>query len=138
LITFSVSHRQVLRYQLFLDVLHLRLVTSLHSLKRWQDFRSESLLRRKVGLFPAVDPLASTSKALSADVLGEEHYRVARGVQNILQRYKDLQDIIAILGMDELSDEDKMSVYRARKIQRFLTQPFHTVSGTMCQKVTST
>ena len=77
------------------------------------------------GLFPAVDPLSSTSKALSADIIGDEHYRVARGVQNILQRYKDLQDIIAILGMDELSDEDKMSVYRARKIQRFLTQPFH-------------
>ena len=77
------------------------------------------------GLFPAVDPLASTSKALAADIIGDEHYRVARGVQNILQRYKDLQDIIAILGMDELSDEDKMSVYRARKIQRFLTQPFH-------------
>ena len=75
--------------------------------------------------FPAVDPLASTSKALSADVIGDEHYSVARGVQTILQRYKDLQDIIAILGMDELSDEDKMSVYRARKIQRFLTQPFH-------------
>jgi len=77
------------------------------------------------GLFPAVDPLASTSKALSADVIGEEHYKVSRGVQNVLQRYKDLQDIIAILGMDELSDEDKLSVYRARKIQRFLTQPFH-------------
>ena len=77
------------------------------------------------GLFPAVDPLASTSKALAADIIGDEHYRVARGVQNILQRYKDLQDIIAILGMDELSDEDKLSVYRARKIQRFLTQPFH-------------
>ena len=77
------------------------------------------------GLFPAVDPLASTSKALSADVIGEEHYKVARGVQNILQRYKDLQDIIAILGMDELSDEDKQAVYRARKIQRLLTQPFH-------------
>jgi len=76
-------------------------------------------------LFPAVDPLASTSKALSPDVVGEEHYRVARGVQTVLQRYKDLQDIIAILGMDELSDEDKLSVYRARKIQRFLTQPFH-------------
>ncbi|MEY3896400.1 MAG: hypothetical protein RLZZ214_1920, partial [Verrucomicrobiota bacterium] len=76
-------------------------------------------------LFPAVDPLASTSKALSPDILGEEHYRVARGVQQVLQRYKDLQDIIAILGMDELSDEDKMSVFRARKIQRFLTQPFH-------------
>ncbi len=76
-------------------------------------------------LFPAVDPLSSTSKALAPEVVGEEHYRVARGVQNVLQRYKDLQDIIAILGMDELSDEDKMSVYRARKIQRFLTQPFH-------------
>jgi len=76
-------------------------------------------------LFPAVDPLGSTSTALAPEVVGEEHYRVARGVQSVLQRYKDLQDIIAILGMDELSDEDKMSVYRARKIQRFLTQPFH-------------
>ncbi|GAA5496628.1 ATP synthase F1 subcomplex beta subunit [Rubritalea squalenifaciens DSM 18772] len=76
-------------------------------------------------LFPAVDPLASTSKALAPDVVGEEHYRVARGVQNVLQRYKELQDIIAILGMDELSDDDKMTVFRARKIQRFLTQPFH-------------
>jgi len=76
-------------------------------------------------LFPAVDPLASTSKALAPEVVGEEHYRVARGVQEVLQRYKDLQDIIAILGMDELSDEDKLTVYRARKIQRFLTQPFH-------------
>ncbi len=77
------------------------------------------------GLFPAIDPLASSSKALTPDIVGEEHYAVARGVQQILQRYKDLQDIIAILGMDELSDEDKLSVYRARKIQRFLTQPFH-------------
>jgi F-type H+-transporting ATPase subunit beta len=76
-------------------------------------------------LFPAVDPLSSTSKALAPEVVGEEHYRVARGVQQVLQRYKDLQDIIAILGMDELSDEDKLSVFRARKIQRFLTQPFH-------------
>ena len=76
-------------------------------------------------LFPAVDPLASTSKALAPEIIGEEHYRVARGVQMVLQRYKDLQDIIAILGMDELSDDDKMSVFRARKIQRFLTQPFH-------------
>ena len=76
-------------------------------------------------LFPAVDPLASTSKALAPDIVGEEHYRVAREVQLVLQRYKDLQDIIAILGMDELSDEDKTSVFRARKIQRFLTQPFH-------------
>lgn len=77
------------------------------------------------GLFPAVDPLASTSKALSPELVGEEHYRVARGVQQILQRYKDLQDMIAILGMDELSEEDKLTVSRARKIQRFLTQPFH-------------
>ena len=76
-------------------------------------------------LFPAVDPLASTSKALAPGIVGEEHYRVARGVQTVLQRYKDLQDIIAILGMDELSDDDKMTVFRARKIQRFLTQPFH-------------
>ncbi len=76
-------------------------------------------------LFPAVDPLASTSKALAPEIVGEEHYRVARGVQVVLQKYKDLQDIIAILGMDELSDEDKLTVFRARKIQRFLTQPFH-------------
>ena len=74
-------------------------------------------------LFPAVDPLASTSKALSPEVVGEEHYRVARGVQQTLQRYKDLQDIIAILGMDELSEEDKLTVNRARRIQRFLSQP---------------
>ena len=72
-----------------------------------------------------MDPLASTSKALAADIVGEEHYDVARGVQQVLQRYKDLQDIIAILGMDELSDEDKLTVFRARKIQRFLSQPFH-------------
>ncbi len=77
------------------------------------------------GLYPAVDPLASTSKALQPAIVGEEHYRVARGVQEVLQKYKELQDIIAILGMDELSDEDKLTVFRARKIQRFLTQPFH-------------
>jgi F-type H+-transporting ATPase subunit beta len=79
----------------------------------------------ELGIYPAVDPLSSTSKALAPDVVGEEHYAVARGVQRVLQRYKDLQDIIAILGMDELSDEDKLTVYRARKIQRFLSQPFH-------------
>ncbi len=79
----------------------------------------------ELGIYPAVDPLASTSKALAADIVGEEHYKVARGVQVVLQRYKDLQDIIAILGMDELSPEDKLTVYRARKIQRFLSQPFH-------------
>ena len=78
----------------------------------------------ELGIYPAVDPLASTSRALAPDVVGEEHYEVARGVQRVLQRYKDLQDIIAILGMDELSPEDKVSVFRARKIQRFLSQPF--------------
>jgi F-type H+-transporting ATPase subunit beta len=77
------------------------------------------------GIFPAVDPLASTSRALSPDIVGQEHYEVARGVQKILQRYKELQDIIAILGMDELSDEDKQIVARARRIERFLSQPFH-------------
>ncbi len=76
------------------------------------------------GIYPAVDPLASTSKALSPELVGEEHYRVARGVQQTLQRYKDLQDMIAILGMDELSEADKLTVSRARKIQRFLSQPF--------------
>ncbi|EGL81792.1 ATP synthase subunit beta [Caldalkalibacillus thermarum TA2.A1] len=79
----------------------------------------------EMGIYPAVDPLASTSRILSPAVVGEEHYRVARGVQQVLQRYNDLQDIIAILGMDELSDEDKLIVARARKIQRFLSQPFH-------------
>ncbi len=79
----------------------------------------------ELGIYPAVDPLASTSRMLSPQVVGEEHYQVARSVQQILQRYKELQDIIAILGMDELSDEDKLTVARARKIQRFLSQPFH-------------
>ena len=77
-----------------------------------------------LGIYPAVDPLGSSSRILSPDVVGEEHYRVAREVQRILQRYKELQDIIAIMGMDELSDEDKLTVARARKIQRFLSQPF--------------
>jgi F-type H+-transporting ATPase subunit beta len=77
------------------------------------------------GLYPAVDPLDSSSTLLDPEVVGEEHYRVAREVQRVLQRYKDLQDIIAILGMEELSEEDKQTVSRARKIQRFLTQPFH-------------
>ena len=79
----------------------------------------------EMGIYPEVDPLASTSRILDPRVLGEEHYRVARGVQEVLQRYKELQDIIAILGMDELSDDDKLTVSRARKIQRFLSQPFH-------------
>jgi len=78
----------------------------------------------ELGIYPAVDPLASTSRALAPEIVGKEHYEVARGVQNVLQRYKDLQDIIAILGMDELSPDDKLTVLRARKIQRFLSQPF--------------
>ena len=78
-----------------------------------------------LGIYPAVDPLDSTSRILSPDVVGAEHYEVARAVQQILQRYKELQDIIAIMGMDELSEEDKVTVNRARKVQRFLSQPFH-------------
>ena len=78
----------------------------------------------ELGIYPAVDPLASTSKALTPEIVGEEHYAVARGVQKVLQRYKDLQDIISILGLDELSADDKLLVARARKIQRFLSQPF--------------
>lgn len=77
-----------------------------------------------LGIYPAVDPLASTSRILNPEILGREHYEVARDVQRILQRYKELQDIIAIMGMDELSDEDKLTVNRARKVQRFLSQPF--------------
>jgi F-type H+-transporting ATPase subunit beta len=77
------------------------------------------------GIYPAVDPLDSTSRMLSPLIVGEEHYAIARQVQQVLQRYKDLQDIIAILGMDELSEDDKLTVARARKIQRFLSQPFH-------------
>jgi len=78
----------------------------------------------ELGIYPAVDPLASTSRILDPRVIGEEHYEVARNVKQILQQYKDLQDIIAILGIDELSEEQKLTVARARKIQRFLSQPF--------------
>jgi F-type H+-transporting ATPase subunit beta len=87
-----------------------------------------TVLSRKIselGIYPAVDPLDSTSRILSPEVVGEEHYRTSQRVKEILQRYKELQDIIAILGMDELSDEDKMVVHRARRVQRFLSQPFH-------------
>jgi len=76
------------------------------------------------GIYPAVDPLASTSRILDPNLVGEEHYRIAREVQRVLQRYKDLQDIIAILGIDELSEDDKLIVARARKIERFFSQPF--------------
>ena len=79
----------------------------------------------ELGIYPAVDPLDSTSRMLDPRVVGDEHYQVARDVQRVLQTYKSLQDIIAILGMDELSEEDKLTVARARKIQRFLSQPFH-------------
>ncbi|CAA6811638.1 MAG: ATP synthase beta chain (EC, partial [uncultured Thiotrichaceae bacterium] len=79
----------------------------------------------ELGIYPAVDPLDSTSRQLDPLIIGEEHYNVARGVQGVLQRYKELQDIIAILGMDELSEDDKQAVGRARRIQRFLSQPFH-------------
>ncbi|MBN2782322.1 MAG: F0F1 ATP synthase subunit beta, partial [Campylobacterales bacterium] len=86
-----------------------------------------TVLNRKIaekGIYPAVDPLDSTSRLLDPQILGEEHYNVARGVQQTLQKYKDLQDIIAILGMDELSEDDKNVVERARKIEKFLSQPF--------------
>jgi len=91
-----------------------------------------TVLSRKIveqGIYPAVDPLESTSRILEPEVVGEEHYNVARQVQETLQNYKELQDIIAILGMDELSEEDKVTVYRARKIQRFLSQPFHVAEN---------
>ena len=91
-----------------------------------------TVLSRKIveqGIYPAVDPLESSSRILEADIVGEEHYNVARRVQEILQKYKELQDIIAILGMEELSDEDKLTVTRARKVQRFLSQPFHVAEN---------
>ncbi len=88
----------------------------------------------EMGIYPAVDPLASTSRALSPEIVGEEHYKVARNVQQTLQRYKELQDIIAILGMDELSDEDKLTVHRARRVQFFLSQNFHVAEQFTGQK----
>ena len=87
-----------------------------------------TVLSRKIaelGIYPAVDPLDSTSRILSAEIVGDEHYNTAQKVKETLQRYKELQDIIAILGMDELSEEDKLVVHRARRVQRFLSQPFH-------------
>ena len=91
-----------------------------------------TVLSRKIselGIYPAVDPLDSTSRILRPEIVGDEHYNCAQRVKNILQRYKELQDIIAILGMDELSDEDKLIVTRARRVQRFLSQPFHVAEA---------
>ena len=88
----------------------------------------------EMGIYPAVDPLASTSRALSPSIVGEEHYQVARGVQETLQKYSELQDIIAILGMDELSEDDKKTVARARRIQFFLSQNFHVAEQFTGQK----
>ena len=88
----------------------------------------------EMGIYPAVDPLASTSRALSPEIVGEEHYAVSRQVQETLQRYRELQDIIAILGMDELSDEDKLTVNRARRVQNFLSQNFHVAEQFTGQK----
>jgi F-type H+-transporting ATPase subunit beta len=91
-----------------------------------------TVLSRKIveqGIYPAVDPLESSSRILEAEVVGKEHYETARAVQEMLQKYRELQDIIAILGMEELSDEDKITVYRARKVQRFLSQPFHVAEN---------
>ncbi|HKT52180.1 MAG TPA: F0F1 ATP synthase subunit beta, partial [Candidatus Angelobacter sp.] len=82
----------------------------------------------EIGIYPAVDPLASTSRILDPHIVGQEHYEVAQGVKRILQRYKDLQDIIAILGIEELSEDDKLTVARARKVQKFLSQPFHVAA----------
>ena len=143
----SVSPRQVPRCLRCLAVCLLPLVISRHWLLKWVNIRKETdpapattfahldattVLSRKIveqGIYPAVDPLESSSRILEPDIVGEEHYEVARKVQEILQSYKDLQDIIAILGMEELSDEDKITVYRARKIQKFLSQPFHVAEN---------
>ena len=98
-----------------------------------------TVLSRKIveqGIYPAVDPLESTSRILEEDVVGKEHYEVANKVQQMLQKYKELQDIIAILGMEELSEEDKLTVGRARKIQRFLSQPFHVAENFTGQLIT--
>ena len=89
----------------------------------------------EMGIYPAVDPLASTSRALEPTIVGQEHYEVARDVQSTLQKYRELQDIIAILGMDELSEEDKLTVERARRIQFFLSQNFHVAEQFTGQKV---
>ena len=91
-----------------------------------------TVLSRKIfelGIYPAVDPLDSSSRILNAEVLGDEHYNTAQKVKEILQRYKELQDIIAILGMEELSEDDKLTVHRARRVQRFLSQPFHVAEA---------
>nr|GMC68263.1 ATP synthase subunit beta, mitochondrial [Ipomoea batatas]GMD63295.1 ATP synthase subunit beta, mitochondrial [Ipomoea batatas] len=140
LTTFSGSPRPTQKCLLCLGVSHLLWVINQLWLLILEAFKKElppqtfahldatTVLSRQIselGIYPAVDPLDSTSRMLSPHILGEDHYNTARGVQKVLQNYKNLQDIIAILGMDELSEDDKLTVARARKIQRFLSQPFH-------------
>ena len=117
---FSVLHRQDLRYPRCYLTDPAPATTFAH-------LDATTVLERSIaelGIYPAVDPLGSTSRILDPRIVGQEHFEVARGVQEILQKYKELQDIIAILGMDELSEDDKLVVSRARKVQRFLSQPF--------------
>ena len=109
-----------------MDVMRVEVVSNEYNIYSGEaSFVVVPTVQGELGIYPAVDPLDSTSRQLDPMVLGQEHYDVARGVQSTLQKYKELRDIIAILGMDELSDEDKLTVMRARKIQRFLSQPFH-------------
>lgn len=110
-------------YGLFLQILSNKPILTNYGYDLWCHFGFLQI--SELGIYPAVDPLDSTSRMLSPHILGENHYNTARGVQKVLQNYKNLQDIIAILGMDELSEDDKLTVARARKIQRFLSQPFH-------------
>ena len=133
-----ISRHWLPRWVSFRSVSHQQRTVQLHPFRRsdltdpapattFAHLDATTVLSRKIveqGIYPAVDPLESSSRILEADVVGEEHYEVANKVIAILQKYKELQDIIAILGMEELSDEDKATVMRARKIQRFLSQPF--------------
>ena len=104
----------------------------MYAIRSYYDLDATTVLSRaiaEIGIYPAVDPLSSSSRILEPAIVGERHYAVARRVQETLQRYHELQDIIAILGMDELSDDDRQTVYRARKIQNFLSQPMHRITS---------